>query len=41
MLIGRRIRYKFVCTPPEGYVPSELDAQVMIVFRVQDSGVKG
>uniref|UniRef100_A0A7S4HBQ9 RWP-RK domain-containing protein n=1 Tax=Guillardia theta TaxID=55529 RepID=A0A7S4HBQ9_GUITH len=26
---GRRIRYKFVCTPPEGYVPSELDASTL------------
>ena len=29
MLAGRRIRYKCVCTPPEGYVPSELDAKTL------------
>ena len=29
IFIGRRIRYKFVCTPPQGYVPSELDAKTL------------
>ena len=26
---GGRIRYKFVCTPPDGYVPSEIDADTL------------
>jgi hypothetical protein len=27
LFVGRRVRYRFVCSPPAGYVPSELDAR--------------